>query len=186
VLRGRSGPMRVVGSWRNLAPLLLAIFVSGCGSAPGVASTSAVPTPGPSCACTPAPPTAPPGGISQAKAEEIALDLAPPSSINPIVVWAVSGSYAAANGRGLVPGGTWVWTVLVSGDFRAVACPTGSSPPVRPCGPAGSTQRIITGLLLGSFHRIHDRLSLSPFLEKRSGRSCPLLGSRGAAPHLHP
>jgi hypothetical protein len=143
--------MRVFGSWRNLAPLLLAIFVSGCGSTPGVASTSAVSTPGPSCACTPAPPTAPPGGISQAKAEEIALDLAPPSSTNPSVVWAVSGRYAAANGRGLVPGGTWVWTVLVSGDFRAVACPTGSSPPTKPCGPAASTQRIILDYYSGAF-----------------------------------
>jgi hypothetical protein len=98
------------------------------------------------CASEPAPGD----GLSEAEAIAAARRIAPPSSVGPVLVWAVAERYSHAGGKGTVSGDRWVWIVDLEGAFAASSCPPiGTSS--RPCGPAAGTQLIILDYYSGDF-----------------------------------
>jgi len=156
-----------------IAPALLcAVILAGCAGAPSAPPGAGVPSTPPgvlplSCgssnmtlaavmpivlgpiACTSPAPIAPGGGLSLDEAVAAALKLAPPSSVAPTVNWTAVGQYGNY-GHALVPAETWVWSIGLAGDFKAVVCPTSPAPP-RPCGPVARTQRIVIDYYTGAF-----------------------------------
>jgi hypothetical protein len=119
---------------------------SACGAASVNATNVSLATPLNACA-TPVP-TGPPGGLSKDEAIAIVLRLAPPSSIQPTVSWALPSPYYLE--PPLVPIGTWVWTIRLLGGFEATACSSALASP-RPCGPAASALVIIIDYYSGAF-----------------------------------
>ena len=138
--------------WRLATGPLLTAVLLGCTTLSGSTLATPTPTPPPSCTCTQPPWTlpTPTGGMNEADARQRLLQLAPPSTGTPQVVWLVAEPYASSSDRRTVAPDTYIWVGLLSGDFAATTCPPGATTQVA-CGPASSTIRIIFDFYSGRF-----------------------------------